>query len=173
MQNAERPLFNYNFRFKGGETNSYFFDTNVGLTYEIRFVPSGYAFAQYPDFCDDIFEFAIRIVNPPARLPLADRFVEPTVVAIFRDFFARHGMVAIYVCDSSDNRQAVRARLFDRWFQNNRSFGFIKVDTSLNDPVGLIYLSMIVHSSYRHSVAVAAAFVKLIDEENTQKMSNE
>jgi hypothetical protein len=173
MPNEQQPSAHHKFEFVGGLFNEYVFAANPGLTYEIRFVPSGYAFARHPDFKDDVFEFIVRLLNPAAgNMLVPDPLVEATIIAIFQDFFARRGLVAIYVCDSSDNRQAARARLFDRWFENNRPSGFSKIDTKLRDPNGTIYLSLLVHQSYPHRDAVVTAFLRLIDDENTEKLNS-
>lgn len=174
MLNAELPSSTYNVKFVGGQNNTYVFESASGITYEVLFISSGYIFAQNADFQDDVFEFVSRLTDYKAdKLPLADSMIQATVIRIFEDFYQRRGMVAVYICDSSDNRQAVRARMFNRWFANYRHLGFVKVDAILDDPAGQIYTSLLVHPSYRYAGAVAAAFLKLIEEENTQKLSDE
>jgi hypothetical protein len=170
MQNEEPQSSAYNFRFDGGETNSYFFDSNVGTTYAVLFKPSGYVFHKHPSIKEDVFEFVIDLVNKPiGRLPLADPLIEPTIARIFQDFFARRGVVVVYICDSSDNRQAVRHRMFNRWFHRYRHLGFVKLDAEFLDPLGIIYTSLIMHRSYRHRAEVIEAFFEVTDEANEGK----
>lgn len=132
MQNEGPQLSAYNFRFDGSETNAYAFESQAGYLYLVTFKPSGYLFANLGSFADDVFEFVITLTNNTSvNLPLADPLIEPTIVKIFQDFFARRGVVIIHICDSSDNRQAVRYRMFGRWFERCRHMGFVKVDTEL------------------------------------------
>jgi hypothetical protein len=170
MQNEEHLLSAYNSRFNGGEHNLYTFQTSSGYIYEVSFKPSGYVFAKYPVFADDTFEFVISLTNGPAdSLPLSDPLIEPTIVKIFQDFFARRGVVVVYICDSSDNRQAVRHRMFNRWFDRYKHLGFVKFDAQLLDPSSTIYTSVMVHRSYPHRAAVFEAFLDLTDEINEWK----
>jgi hypothetical protein len=54
MESEKRPE-PYQFSFVGGEFNSYFFTTVVGVVYEIKFVPSTDFFDAYPDLGADVF----------------------------------------------------------------------------------------------------------------------
>lgn len=163
-------MSSYDIEFTGSNDNLYVFSTTQGYTYNIFFKPSGYVFAKHPVFADDTFEFVISLTNGPAdSLPLSDPLIEPTIVKIFQDFFARRGVVVVYICDSSDNRQAVRHRMFNRWFDRYKHLGFVKFDAQLLDPSSTIYTSVMVHRSYPHRTAVFEAFLDLTDEINEGK----
>jgi hypothetical protein len=170
MQNEVPHSSAYNFRFDGGATNDYAFQTKAGYVYLVSFKPSGYIFPQSAAFQNDVFEFVITLTNGQAgALPLADLLIEPTIVLIFQDFFVRRGVVVVYICDSSDQRQAIRHRMFNRWFLRYRHLGFVKLDAELNDPAGTIYTSVLLHRTYPHRVAVLDAFLQLTDEINEAK----
>ncbi len=170
MQNEEPQSSAYSFRFDGGDANAYAFESKAGYVYLVTFKPSGYLFANSRSFVDDVFEFVISLTNnTSAGLPLADPLIEPTIVKIFQDFFARRGVVIVYICDSSDNRQAVRHRMFNRWFERYKHLGFVKFDAELRDPNGLIYTSVMVHRSYPYRAQVFEAFLQLTDEVNVGK----
>lgn len=144
MRNEGQPLLSHDFDFAGGSTNLYVFDTSPDIAYEVTFRPSSYIFSKHPAFSDDVFEFVIALKGGPKdRLPVSDPLVAGSIIKIFQDFFARRGVVAVYICDSSDNRQAARSRLFDRWYQQYRHLGFVKLDSVFLDPQGMIYTSVI------------------------------
>lgn len=169
MQSEELPLSGYDFDFAEEPENTYVFRSSRGYLYKVLFKPSGYLFPE-TSFSGDVFEFVIALTNSSdGRLPLADPLIEPTIVKIFQDFFARRGVVAVYICDSSDNRQAVRSRMFNRWYERYRGLGFVKMDGALLDPFGIIYTSIIVHQSYAHKEQVLSAFLTLTDEINAGK----
>ena len=42
MQKEGQKSSKYDFEFKGGKNNSYVFETNYDITYEVKFKPSSY-----------------------------------------------------------------------------------------------------------------------------------
>jgi len=44
----------YNFIFRGGHNNSYTFDTNYQITYEVKFKPSSYLFDERYQFSSQV-----------------------------------------------------------------------------------------------------------------------
>ncbi len=167
MQSEEPQLSSYNFRFTGGDSNTYVFETGSGSSYEITFKPSGYLFDEQDAFRDDVYEFSINLIShKSARLPLTDPLIAPTVVGVFQDFHDKHGLVVIYICDSSDNRQLVRYRKFGIWFHRYRHLGFIKMDVEIDDPRGTIYTSLLMHRQYRYRDEAVLAFLRITDREN-------
>lgn len=46
-----------------------------------------------------------------------DNKIKDTIIAIIEDFFIENQNVLLYICDTSDNREAARNRLFLRWFK--------------------------------------------------------
>ncbi len=163
-------MLGYSFRFVGGAENIYVFATKQQSVYEVSFRSSSYIFPKHPNFSDDVFEFVIALQGGSRdRLPVSDPLVAGTIIKIFQDFFARRGAVAVYICDSSDNRQATRSRLFDRWYQQYRHLGFLKLDSMFLDPQGTIYTSIVTHKLYPYKEEVMSAFLQLTEETNAGK----
>lgn len=48
----------YDFDFKGGDNNAYLFETDSGIRYQVKFVPSGYLWESNPSYADHTHEFA-------------------------------------------------------------------------------------------------------------------
>ena len=46
-----------------------------------------------------------------------DNKISTTIIAIIEEFFLQNLNVLLYICDTSDNREEVRNRLFIRWFK--------------------------------------------------------
>lgn len=46
-----------------------------------------------------------------------DNKIKDTIIAIIEDFFIENQDVLLYICDTSDNRETARNRLFLRWFK--------------------------------------------------------
>jgi len=56
-----------------------------------------------------------------------DSRVSDTIVTFIQDLFTDKRTVLLYVCDQTDGRQQVRAKLFDIWFRQYRVKKIIKV----------------------------------------------
>lgn len=155
----ERPSPSYDFVFGGGRFNSYFFVTRHGVTYEVKFKPSDYLFAEYPAFHDDVNEFVIEVAETASgnRVP-SDALIPPTVALIFFHFFQNHHRIIVYICDSSDAREASRYRKFNAWFERFQADVFLKVDVQITEPSGIIFTSLILHRSNPDLPAIVSAF---------------
>ncbi|QDK79235.1 hypothetical protein EXU85_11710 [Spirosoma sp. KCTC 42546] len=113
----DAPVNSYEFRFFGGEQNSYFFTTRQEIIYQIKFVPSAYLFVDYIDGHVNAFEMVIAVADNPTGGRIAyDPLTEDTIRAIFTDFFCSLDHVIVYICDSSDGREQARFRKFTSWY---------------------------------------------------------
>ncbi len=165
MQNEEQQLLKHDFTFGGGYTNSYYFVNGVGITYEVMFKPSGYLFPEHPEFNEDVYEFIIRIeentltINPPS-----DSLLPLTIAAIFRDFFKREGAIVVYICDSSDGRQAIRFRKFNTWYGyfEGRGTTLMKIDLAFEDKDMPVYTSLILQAKHPLLQHIIVAYQRLI-----------
>ena len=78
---------------------------------------------------DGAYEFSI--INQNQRSSPNDKKVRDTIFLIIEEFFASNPDILLYQCETGDNRQAMRDRLFLRWFkeyEHSDKF-FIKVST--------------------------------------------
>ncbi len=48
-----------------------------------------------------------------------DALIKQTLMAIIDEFFRANNEIMIYICDTSDGREAYRSRLFMRWFEES------------------------------------------------------
>lgn len=79
----------YPFLFKADVDNSYGFETELGIIYNVKFKPSDYLLGDVKtEYSDYLFEFVIQLVyNPLKRNPPLDRLVSKTIAAIIEDFY--------------------------------------------------------------------------------------
>lgn len=116
------------------------FVTSKGLHYEVRF------FEDNPiGGCETYqFSFARREEGTAGE----DPYVRFTLFAIIDEFFLTNSDVLLYICDTSDRREAARNRLFIRWFkQSAQPHRFtIKAANATVDGQG-IYAAIIVENS--------------------------
>ena len=79
----------YPFFFDGGENNVYAFETDLGISYEVKFRPSSYLLGnETTPFANHIYEFIIEIVyNPLGKNPPLDKLISKTISGIDKDFY--------------------------------------------------------------------------------------
>ncbi|MDO4934123.1 MAG: DUF6169 family protein, partial [Prevotella sp.] len=46
-----------------------------------------------------------------------DRRIRQTIMVVLEEFFRQKDVVLDYICDTGDNRQAARSRIFSSWFR--------------------------------------------------------
>ena len=157
-------LLPYNFVFLDDDLNTFTFVNDHLLTYEVRFKESGYIFPDEPDLWPFVFEMVIVLVDRglSPKTPL-DRRIPPTVAAIFKTFLLRNERIIVYICDSSDKRETIRARKFDTWFDYYQGMEFTKINQNIIDPSGIVYLtSLITRRDNPLKIRMITAFDKLI-----------
>lgn len=92
------------------ENNSYGFRTNYGVIYRVGFYKNELIWA------DNSYEFGIN--NENHKTSPNDNKVKGTILAIIEEFIISNPSVLLYQCETGDNRQAMRARLFAKWFND-------------------------------------------------------
>jgi Family of unknown function (DUF6169) len=159
----------YDFSFAGGGYNSYFFANDSKIVYQIKFRDTAYIFDGYLDFEVSAFEMIIQVeANPTGKNPPLDVKIPATIASIFKDFFKRiPKQVIIYICDSSDARQAARKRKFDQWIEAFKGEEFSKVDSKIEDFDGRIYYNtLIIRRSNPNYIAITDAFIAIAEEQD-------
>jgi hypothetical protein len=146
MKKEEPQLSCYDFTFVGLENNSYIFETFSKITYEIQFRHTPYLFSKDFIFSEFTYEFVISVSeNAFHGRPPFDVLTSKTIANIFEDFYRKYDeTVTIYVCDSSDNRQMVRHRKFNIWFEEFNDDKFLKIDVIFKDEQGSRFPSSLI-----------------------------
>lgn len=77
-----------------------------------------------------------------------DPFVKTTILAILYEFFDKNDEIILYICDTSDGREASRNRLFLRWFkQEDIGRRFIIKNTCKEIEGETFYIAIILQKS--------------------------
>ena len=166
MQNEAHLLLpKYDFEFAGGAFNSYFFQTQHDIIYEITFKPSGYIFEENEPFQDKTFEFSIiPIENKNNINPPLDKRIPNTIASVFLDFFQHHDRIVVYLCETSDKRASARFRKFNQWFDWYKGTSFLKIDMQMGqDTNGEVYFtSLILRLENPDAIEIVSAFRKMV-----------
>jgi Family of unknown function (DUF6169) len=129
--------------------------------YQIDFNPDPDLFETGLVFSAGVAELIIKVrQNAGNKLPASDKLIAPTIAAIVADFFRVHSeSVVLYICDSSDGRQAARWRKFNDWFAYFNQDEFVKHDLSVFDENdGITYYNAIIFrvlNPYRQEIITA------------------
>lgn len=155
----------YNFRQQG---NSYRFQTDKGVYYNIEFSEGSFYFTAFPEYLS-VFEFSISVITLGDNItPPLDHRVEATVVSILEYFLSNHENSIIYTCETLDNRQKARHRKFDMWFKQNIQAipELEKHDAFITYEDLEIISSLIVHRRNPHKDELVKIFFDQVDEFN-------
>ena len=127
------------------------FETQYGLHYEIRF------FEELPIGGCETWQFSFAKAED-TRTP-EDPYVRFTLFAVIDEFFAENENVMLYICDTSDSREAARNRLFIRWFKQSAEPDRFTIRSASTTIEGQgFYAAIIVENSNPLLTAVTADF---------------
>jgi Family of unknown function (DUF6169) len=156
MAEIEKLKESYKYRFLGGKNNVYAFETDNQISYEVKFVPSGYIFEKGHPAYDYTFEFVISVVeNNTGKNPPLDRKLPHTTV---------------YICDSSDDKQAFRFRKFNNWFELFKGTAYRKFDAFFVDNDGTdIYTSLIMRMDNPNYKVIVDGYIQITEDPELNK----
>ena len=108
------------------------------------------------------FQFVIR--NLSHNKGSYDPFVKTSILAILYEFFDKNNDVLLYICDTSDGREASRNRLFIRWFEQEDIEGrfVIRSANAVVEGEGF-YAAIIVQNSHPHLKEIIEEFDYIAD----------
>jgi Family of unknown function (DUF6169) len=164
-----KKLEMYDFYFGGGVNNSYYFNTDLGIEYVVKFKDSSYLFDGRLEFEVQAFELMIEIDDNPSGIkPPLDSKIPLTISTIFKDFCQKFNeRVIIYICDSSDVRQEARRRKFNQWVDQFKGDEYLKLDTAIEENSKITYhSSVIVRNDNPYKMQIFEAFLNLAKEQD-------
>ena len=88
---------------------SYLFKTDYGIVYKISFMED--------DTIWDSGAYQFLITNLSNSASPNDSKLKLTILYILESFFKVNNDILLYICETGDGKQAMRNRLFIRWFQ--------------------------------------------------------
>ena len=120
-----------------GEFN---FETDFGVLYRISF--------RLEQTIWEEGAYGFSIINQNGKSSPNDKKVRDTIFVIIEEFFNSNPNILLYQCETGDNRQAMRERLFLRWFKEYEHSDkyFVKVLTITAEKV-TNYTAMIVQKN--------------------------
>lgn len=103
------------------QTGNYYFKTDYSVLYKVGFMDD-----------DTIWEhgaYQFIIVNENNVQSPNDTKVRETVFCVMEAFFRANPEILLYLCETGDGKQAMRNRLFVRWFNQYPNHSLYYFDT--------------------------------------------
>ena len=134
----------------------YQFFTDHGVHCTVEFVPDDSLMSRET--------YHLVIVNVNHQKSPSDVKVRDTIIAIIDEFFVENNTTLLYICETGDKKQALRNRLFERWFSTyERKAQYTFVASSLTDDEGIEnYAAIIVRNDNPDLSAIVAEFTTTI-----------
>ena len=134
----------------------YEFVTDHDVRYRLGFLPD--------DIIQTAESYEFIIANTNAKSSPRDAKVRDTVLALVDAFFKKNNNALLYICETSDGKQAFRNRLFQSWFaayQNKSSITLLSA--SVRDMDGIDnYSTLIIPNSCPDYKAVIDEFTSTV-----------
>jgi hypothetical protein len=165
MQEVSNSLIPYEY-YVDEEKQVIVFVTTAGTRYEIELKTTGEVyFGHYPLLKSKCYEFSLNIAK--GNINKKDLRIRLTVVEIIRQFLL-HGNLIICIYDSTDNKQKVRYKLFNSWF-NLYGSEFEKQDILFQYEMTDYYLSLLFDYKQYDSQFIRSLFQTDINEYASHK----
>ena len=136
---------------------SYRFITDYKVVYNIGFMPD--------ELFPYDFSYQFVIVNSNNLKSPRDLKLKQTILTFLFEFFRNPEVVLVYMCDTSDQRQRMRSRLFESWFKSSpRQNDFLLLSTQVSDEEGIMnYAAVITRKDNPHRTQIYEEFNKNVE----------
>lgn len=142
--------------------DEYRFETDHGIRYGVSF--------DHEELLDGIDAYWFNLYNRSDKASPNDKKVRTTVVFILEEFFRSNPDILLYMCDTANEQQAMRSRLFLRWFNAyGRQDEYYTRTEIIEDEGEENYIAMIVKRSHPHLQTIIDVFSEQIEMFRTNK----
>lgn len=118
-------------------------------------------FSDYASINCPIYSFNIDAIGGEPSTATQDDRIGLTIAKVFSLFFTKINNVAVYVCESLDDRQYARKRKFDFWFWYYNDGSIVKEDGLAVIEGTEIYNSILLHKENKQLNNIILAFREL------------
>lgn len=132
------------------------FKTDSDIVYMVEF-------CRY-DIMAEIPAYWFNLYNLSQKNSPNDPKLQQTIVCIVEEFFRTNPDILLYMCDTADNQQAVRARLFFRWFKSYAQHQQYIIRTAMVLDEGIPnYIALIIPKTHSQLVSILQYFDREIN----------
>ena len=137
--------------------NTYRFMTMYGVDIAISF--------DIDDLLESGESYQFNITNVNKKKSPSDIKVRDTVITIIDDFFEQNQASLLYICETGDNKQSMRNRLFESWFAYaNIDNRYTIMAANINDEEGIDnYAALIVRKDNPNFINIVSEFNQTVN----------
>lgn len=141
---------------EAGKRSFYDFFTAHGVHYSVGFMEDDTLLS-----CE---AYQLIIANVNNRKSPRDICVRDTVLLIVDEFFNQNNATLLYICETEDNKQSIRNRLFEHWFSTyKRKACFTWMTSSIVDLEGVVnYATIILRNDNPQLMEIVTEFMETI-----------
>ncbi|MBQ8655793.1 MAG: hypothetical protein IJ527_01830 [Prevotella sp.] len=137
------------------EDDEYLFRTDSDILYAVSF--------QVYEGISGLDAYWFDLSNRSHRASPSDPKVRETVICIIEEFFYQNPDILLYMCDNANEQQAMRSRLFLRWFNGYEQQKKYDIRTVLLTEDNIdTYIALIIQRSHPQYDEIIALFDKEI-----------
>ncbi len=143
------------------EGDEYRFETDYGILYAVNFEP---------EIMLGIPAYWFGLANRSQKSSPSDVKIRATVTCIIEEFFRANPDILLYLCDSANDQQAMRSRLFLRWFNayaGQQDF-YIRTEVVIDEGEEN-YIALIVQRSHPQLQTIITTFDSVIEQFKSRK----
>ena len=144
------------------EDDEYRFETDHGILYAVSF--------DQEDMLEGIPAYWFGLANRTHKASPSDVKIRATVTCIIEEFFRANPDILLYLCDTADEQQAMRSRLFLRWFNGyaKQQNYYIRSEMVMDEGTEN-YVALIVQRTHPQLQMIMDAFDSIIEQFHTNK----
>lgn len=147
--------------------NGYVFLTDNGVWYKISFIKSN-PYIKPVEYSDNIYSFSFDCDKDNGS---EDSKICNTIAKSLFEFMQNPNNIIYFICDVNDNRQALRNRLFERWYRKHANNKIKKINTTFIDENSSIdfFMSMLYNVENPFAKKVSTDFYSYIQDLDSEK----
>lgn len=140
-----------------GQAGFFQFVTDFGVSYRMGFLPSDLLETE------NTYEFVLANLNN--RKSPNDPKLKQTILTLIYSFFQLSDSILLYLCETGDDRQSLRSRLFESWFKSSsRQTEFLFLSATVADEDGVLnYIAVILRRDHPDLPHIKAEFTRNVE----------
>lgn len=136
----------------------YNFVTDSGVEYSAYFI----CMNSYGNMLNNTYMFNFeRLHNIKTK---SDPKIKHTICSILLSFFSNHNNAIIYICDSSDEREEMRNRVFSRWYKDMEIVNVERFNISTKTDYYKVFASLFICKDNPEIDSIVVAFKEIIQD---------
>lgn len=144
------------------ENDEYRFETDHDILYAVNF--------EQEDMLEGIPAYWFGLTNRSHKVSPGDVKIRATVTCIIEEFFRANPDILLYFCDTADEQQAMRSRLFLRWFNGYaRQQNYYIRSEMVMDEGTENYVALIVPRTHPQLQTIMDAFDSILEQFHANK----